>query len=143
MPQGVKQRRYQECRGNDSEGGLLAGQRNEHSLQHHDANEIECDQCGGERAIDEGAVYDEIYLVEPVAHYRYPYGDWEGYERGYENDESGPLQPSSAHRFGDSIGKDTSGGRHHRGISRPLDLLAFYPPPGAVAQIAMRLPQRT
>ena len=34
----------------------------------------------GERAVDEGAVYDEIYLVEPVAKHRDP-------DRGREAEE--------------------------------------------------------
>jgi hypothetical protein len=55
-PQGSKQRGDQERGSHDREGGLLAGQRDEHSLQYNDAYEVEYNQCGGERTVDEGAV---------------------------------------------------------------------------------------
>src|SRR5215208_5014316 len=65
-PQGSKQRRDQEGGGNDCEGGLLACESDEHPLQHHDANEVECDKRSGEGAVNQGAVYDYIYVVEVV-----------------------------------------------------------------------------
>ena len=66
-------------------------------------------------------------VADMPAHYRFAYGGWEAYERDYEDDPSGPLDPPDTRSFGDGLGKDAAGGRHRRGISRPLDLLAFYP----------------
>src|SRR5918997_203659 len=68
-----KQRRDQECGCDYCEGGLLARDSDEDTLQHHDEAEVEGDQRGGEGTVDEGSIDDEVYLVEPVAHYRYAY----------------------------------------------------------------------
>jgi hypothetical protein len=43
------------------------------SLSHRDAPEIECDQHGRERAVDQGAVYDNVYVVEAVLQDREAY----------------------------------------------------------------------
>src|SRR5215208_7561695 len=64
--QGDEKGRDQEGGGNDCEGGLLACESDEHPLQHHDANEVECDKRSGEGAVNQGAVYDYIYVVEVV-----------------------------------------------------------------------------
>src|ERR671913_1532566 len=52
---------YQEGGCHHCEGGLLAGEEDEHPLQHHDTAEVECYQHSGERTIGEGAVYEKVY----------------------------------------------------------------------------------
>jgi hypothetical protein len=49
------------------QGGLLAGEQDEDPLQHHDAAEVERNQHCRQRAVDERAVYDEVYVVEAMA----------------------------------------------------------------------------
>ena len=46
---------------------LLAGEQDEDSLQYDDTAEIECNQHRRQRAVDEGAVDDDIYIVEAMA----------------------------------------------------------------------------
>src|SRR5215217_4467564 len=67
-PQGSKQGRNKECGCHNSEGGLLARESDEHPLQYDDAPEVEGNQRGGQRAVDEGAVYDHVD-VEQVRAY--------------------------------------------------------------------------
>jgi hypothetical protein len=86
-PEGSEQRGDQERGCHDREGRLPARESDENPLQHYDDAEVEGDQHGGERAVDEGTVYDEVDLVEIVANDRYPYGDWEAYKGGHHNDE--------------------------------------------------------
>src|SRR5215211_2902584 len=45
---------------------LLAGKRSEENLGRRYAPEVDCDQHGGERAIDQRAVDDYVYVVEAV-----------------------------------------------------------------------------
>src|SRR5829696_2672603 len=66
---------YQEGGCHHCECGLLASKEDEDSLQHHDDTEVECDQCSGERAVDEGTVDKDVYLVEAVAQDSYPHRD--------------------------------------------------------------------
>src|SRR3712207_6520829 len=65
-PQRVEQGGYRQGRGHHHELGSLAGQSAEEQLEHDDATEVEAREHRGERAVDEGAVYDEVYVVEVV-----------------------------------------------------------------------------
>src|SRR5829696_9738040 len=75
-PQGSKQRRDQKGRGHHSEGGLLASVGDEGSLQHYDTAEVEYDQSCRQSAVDEGTVYDNVYVVEAVPEDGYVSTDW-------------------------------------------------------------------
>jgi hypothetical protein len=48
---------------------VLAWEGSEDPLQYNDAPDVECHERHRERAVDEGAVDEEVYLVEPVAKY--------------------------------------------------------------------------
>src|SRR5215204_6563739 len=77
-----EQCRYQEGGCHHCECGLLTREQDEEPLRHDDTAEVERHQCGGQRAVDEGAVYDDVYVVEAVLKNRYPYGDRHGrYQR--------------------------------------------------------------
>src|SRR5918998_988635 len=52
---------------------LLAGEAAEDSLGHRHAPEVHERQYHGERAVDEGTVYDHVYVEEACAQYRDPY----------------------------------------------------------------------
>ena len=78
MPQGVEQSSYQEGGCHDREGGLLTRENDEHPLQQDDAAEVECDQRGGERTVDEGAVDDHVYVVEAILEDGDVSADWNG-----------------------------------------------------------------
>src|SRR5215210_2156779 len=54
--------------------GLLAGEQDEDPLHQDDSAEVERHQRCGERSVDEGAVDDEVYLVEAVLEDGYAYG---------------------------------------------------------------------
>ena len=61
---GLNRAAISEGGGYHCEGGLLAGKDHEEPLQHHDAAEVECDQRGRQRAVDEGAVYEDVYIEQ-------------------------------------------------------------------------------
>src|SRR5829696_5590358 len=69
--QGVEQGGNQEGRCHDREGGPLACEDHEEPLQQNDAAEVDGNQSRRERAVDEGTVYEDVYLVEPIAKDRY------------------------------------------------------------------------
>src|SRR5215217_8442778 len=52
LPQGRERCRDQEGGSNNGEGGLLASEGDEDSLQHNDAYEVERNQHSGERTVD-------------------------------------------------------------------------------------------
>src|SRR5215211_5412251 len=127
-PQGVEQSGDGEGRGHDREGGLLARESDEHPLQHDDANEVECDQRDGKRAIDEGTVDDNVYVVEAIAKDGYPNRDRDGRDHGYENRITGPLEPEGRvyHRRYD-VCKEEADNCCRSCVSEPFDLLTLYP----------------
>src|SRR5919112_1895647 len=53
-----------EGRGHDCEGGLLTSEQDEEPLRHDDTAEVERHQCGGQRAVDEGAVDNHVYMEQ-------------------------------------------------------------------------------
>jgi hypothetical protein len=61
-------------------GWTAAGEGDKGSLQHDDTTEVDRNQHHRERSIDQRAVDDEIYVVEPIMDHRYPYGDRESWE---------------------------------------------------------------
>src|SRR5215207_7432361 len=64
----VEERRYRE--GGDHHGQLrlllLSGEEEENCLYRRHAPEVDGEKRGRERAVDEGAVYDDVYVVEAV-----------------------------------------------------------------------------
>ena len=82
---------YQEGGGHDCEGGLLAREDDEEPLQHDDAPEVECNQRSCERAVDEGAVDEHVYVVEAVAQDGDAGGDGEARECYKQGRQSRPL----------------------------------------------------
>src|SRR5829696_7224720 len=88
-------RRYNESGDHDSELRLLllACEGAEDRLSGGYTSEVNQAQHHGQRTVDEGTVYEGVYLVKPIAHYGYPHGDREAYERRYEYHVSYPLEP--------------------------------------------------
>src|SRR5215210_5151752 len=74
-PQRSKQCCDKQGGGDDCEGGLLAYEEDERSLQNDDDAEVEGYQHGAQGAVDEGAVYEYVYIVESVAQDSYADGD--------------------------------------------------------------------
>src|SRR5215211_1769668 len=66
-PQWVEQNGYRQGGGNHHELGSLAGQSAEEYLENDDAAEVEAREHCRKRTVDEGTVYDEVYVVEVVA----------------------------------------------------------------------------
>jgi hypothetical protein len=62
-PQRVEQRGYPKGGGDDRELRFLAGQRAEERLEQNDATEVDQRERRGERAVDESAVYHQVYVV--------------------------------------------------------------------------------
>src|SRR3712207_1663481 len=62
-PQRGEKRSDQEGGGHHREGGLLTGEQDEEPLQKYNANEVQSHKYGTKRAVDEGAVYDHVYVV--------------------------------------------------------------------------------
>src|SRR5215207_1063476 len=67
-PQGIEQGRDRKGRNDYGELGLLllAGEGAEESLQRGHPSEVHCDQCSRQSTIDEGAIYDDVDVVEAV-----------------------------------------------------------------------------
>src|SRR5215204_3268313 len=74
-PHRAEKRRYQQRGGNYRQGGLLAGEDDEHALQYDDAAEVERDQRDGKRAVDEGTVYEDVDVEEACPQDRDPDGE--------------------------------------------------------------------
>jgi hypothetical protein len=98
--------------GSDHEGGddygqlrllLLAGKHTEEHLDRRHASEVEDEQHGRQRTVDEGTVYEEVYVVEAVSQDGQPYGyrdareqdnlDHVGQDRGDRPDRGGDDEP--------------------------------------------------
>jgi hypothetical protein len=75
---GVEQRRYQQGRCYNGEGGPLASEDFEDPLQHNDTPEVNRYEHRREGAVDQGAINDDVYVVEPVAQDGDPYRRVEG-----------------------------------------------------------------
>src|SRR5215212_9992995 len=73
-PQRVEQGRYGQRGSDDGDLRSLPGEGAEDVLQGDHAAEVEEDQRCGERTVDEGAVDDEVYVVEPIPQHRDPDG---------------------------------------------------------------------
>src|SRR5918997_2199597 len=126
-PRRVEQGGYRQSGGHHHELGTLAGHSAEEQLEHDDTAEVEAREYRGERSVDEGTVYDEVYVVEVVAQDRYAHRDRQAHDTGYYQYGTDPPQPHYTHRFRDHIGEGGAGGQHRYGVSEPLDLLALYP----------------
>src|SRR5215210_3404969 len=127
VPQRVEQGGYSQGGGNHHELGTLAGQSAEEQLEHDDAAEVEAREHRGERSVDEGTVYDEVYVVEVVAQDRYAHRNRQAHDTGYYQCGADPIQPHYTHRFRDHVGEGGACGQHRYGVREPLDLLALYP----------------
>jgi hypothetical protein len=66
VPERSEKRRDHKGRGHDREGGPLAVEDDEDALQHDDEAEVEREERGRERAVDEGAVYDNVYELPSI-----------------------------------------------------------------------------
>src|SRR5919112_3940008 len=73
--QRVEQGGYGERGGYDSQGGFLTSKGAEGSLQSDHASYVDQGQRDRKCAVDEGAVYDHVYVVETVPQNSYPGGD--------------------------------------------------------------------
>ena len=104
------------------------GEGDEEPLQHDDAPEVECNQHSCQRAVDEGAVDDEVYVVESVAHDRDPHGDRDAYKADENECVSNPSEPHQRKRFRDDVLEDGTTRRYRSSIGEPLGLLALYSP---------------
>jgi hypothetical protein len=69
----------------------LASDGAEESLGRCYASEVDQRQGCRQRTVDEGVVYEEVYLVEPVAKDRYPHGDGYAHYADYQRYEADPF----------------------------------------------------
>src|SRR5215203_2425792 len=126
-PRRVEQGGYRQGGGHHHELGSLAGHSAEEQLEHDDAAEVEARQHRGERSVDEGTVYDEVYVVEVIAQDCYAHRDRQAHDTGYYQYGTDPVQPHYTHRFRDHVGEGGACGQHRYGVSEPLDLLTLHP----------------
>src|SRR5215211_228246 len=124
--QGHEQRSDREGGDNHREGGLLAGKDDEEPLQQNDAAEVEGNQRGRQRTVDESAVDDEIDLVEPVARYSDPHGDRDAYQADQNKCVSNPSEPHQLQRFEDDVLENGTANCYRGSIGEPLGLQALY-----------------
>src|SRR5215203_204630 len=124
-PQRVEQGGYRQGGGHYYELGSLAGHSAEEQLEHDDAAEVEAREHRGERTVDEGTVYDEVYVIEVVPQDRYAHRNRQAHDTSYYQCGADPVQPHYTHRFRDHVGEGGAGGQHRYGVSEPLDLLAL------------------
>ena len=81
--------------------GLLAGESSEGNLERHATDplkphyghEVDSDQCSRERTVDEGAIYEEVYVVGVVAQDCDAHGDRDA--QGADHDQRETDQPYS------------------------------------------------
>src|SRR5215208_1708752 len=99
LPQGRERCRDQEGGSNNGEGGLLASEGDEDSLQHHDATEVECGQHGRQRAVYKGTVYDLVNVVEAVPQHGDAYGHRQTSKANHSEYEADLPQPRHASRL--------------------------------------------
>src|SRR5918997_5630424 len=116
-PQRVEQGGYRQGGGHHHQLGSLAGQSAEEQLEHDDAAEIEAREHRGERYVDEGAVYDEVYVVEVVAQDSYAHRDRQAHDPDHHQHGAGPPQPTNAHGLGDYVREDGAYDQHCSGVS--------------------------
>src|SRR5215211_1678832 len=126
----VEERRYRE--GGDHHGQLrlllLSGEEAENCLYRRHAPEVDGEKRRRKRPVDEGAVDDDVYVVEPIAKNGYPHGDRNGRYQQEKNRVPDPLEPEGhLNHVGDDFGKYEAHDCCGSGVSEPLDLLALYP----------------
>jgi hypothetical protein len=79
------------------------------------------------RAVDEGAVYEGIYLVEAVSEDGYTHRDRDGWRYGYVECKPHPLEPEvCVYQPRDHVCKYDAANSCRSSVSEPLDLLALY-----------------
>jgi hypothetical protein len=83
VPQGVEEGGDHQGGGDHGQGGPLAGKEYEHLLREDDGAEVECDEHGRQRGVDDSAIYDAVYVVEAVAED----GDASGHRNSGDDDE--------------------------------------------------------
>src|SRR5215203_3559365 len=89
--QRVEQGCYQQGGGHHSEGGPLTRESYKDRLQQYDAAEVERDQRCRKGAVDDRAVYEDVYVIEPIAKDSYPHRNGDAYETNHENYVPDPL----------------------------------------------------
>jgi hypothetical protein len=70
---------------------LLPGAGAEDGLGRRDATEVDQSQRHGKEALDEGAVYEEVYLVESVAKDGYSHRDGYAHYADHHGHEADPF----------------------------------------------------
>src|SRR5215217_5536165 len=126
-PQRAEQRRYEERRSDHGERRFFASEGHEHPLQQHYSSEVECHEHQRERAIDESAVYEYVYVVEAVAQDRYPYGDRKRRYKGYIECKPHSLEPQwCVYHSRDDVCKDAGASVCRSSVSEPFDLLTLH-----------------
>src|SRR5919112_3143080 len=121
--QRVEQSGYGERGGYDSQGGLLACQDAQEGLQADHASYVDQGQRDRKCAVDEGAVDDHVYVVEPMPH--------DGYAREDRQTEQAEADDRVADRGapdGDYAGHEDGSNHHRAPVGEPLDLLALHRP---------------
>lgn len=91
-PQGSEKGCDQESGSHYRKGGSLAGKGYEEPLQQHHGTEVDGNQGSRQRTVDQGAVYDQVDLVEPVACYGDPHGDRYSCEASQNERASDPSE---------------------------------------------------
>src|SRR5919112_4110824 len=89
--------------------------------------EVHQRQRHGERAVDEGAVDEEVDVVESIAKDGYPYSDGDARCHDYDDRVRNPLVPAwRVYRDGDDE-KNAADDKPPGSVGKPLQLLALYP----------------
>src|SRR4028119_635676 len=91
--EGPEQGGYDEGGSHDGQGGLLPGEGAKDRLQANHAPDVDKSYRHGERSVDEGAVYQDVYVIQTVTQDGYPYGYGIAYARDREVCHPGALEP--------------------------------------------------
>ena len=79
------------------------------------------------RAVDEGTVYEDVDVVEPIAKDGYPYRYRNRRYKGYVECKPHSLEPEwGVYHYGDEVSKAGGDNVPRSSVSEPLDLLALH-----------------
>src|SRR5215212_4792405 len=105
----------------------MTGECLENRLRCRHTAEVDRGQHCRKRAVDEGAVYEQVYVVEAIAENGYPYSDGNGWYRGYVKHKPGPVEPEwCVYHPGDNVCKSLAANVCSSSVNEPLDLLTFH-----------------
>jgi hypothetical protein len=112
------------------EGDVKVALRLEHRAQVADHEHVDADDDGGQSAIDQGAVYEEVYVVEAVAQDR----DADGHVEASEGCGLEDGVPYAGQVPAEEAGEDEAPAEQGGGVGEPFDLLPLHPGRVAIAE---------